>query len=126
MKVFISCAIGLGCIVLLCVMLMNRKTGHAIILNGTVTDTSRVNAEALESEVRTGLPMGSSLGTVNDFLAKREIEHSFVTSSKIVYAIVNDVKGGSMLVHKSLTFQFHFDESLKLQSIDSKVLYTGP
>ncbi len=126
MRVLLLCAIGSVCIVLLYVMFVNRKAGHAIILNGQVTDASRVNAKTLESEVRAGLPMGSALGTVNDFLTKREIEHSFVASSKTVYAIVNDLKGGSMLVHKSLTFQFHFDDSLKLQSIDSKVLYTGP
>ncbi len=119
-------AAGIGFIVLLSVVLLTMKSGNAIILNGKVTDTSRVNAEALEREVRTGLPMGSSLATVDDFLAKREIEHSFNASSKTVYAIVNKLKGGSIFARKSLTFQLRFDDSLKLKSIDTKAHYTGP
>lgn len=119
-------ALGLGCLVLLTVVLMNRKTGNAIVLNGKVTDTSRVTAEALEREIRTGLPIGCPLATVQEFLAKRGIEHSFQSSSRTVYAIVNKLKGGSIFASKSLAFQFHFDDSLKLQSIDANVLYTGP
>jgi hypothetical protein len=119
-------AAGIGFIVLLSVVLLTMKSGNAIILNGKVTDTSRVNAEALEREVRTGLRIGSSLATVDDFLAKREIEHSFDASSKTVYAIVNKLKGGSILARKSLTFQLRFDDSLKLKSIDTKAHYTGP
>ena len=123
---FITCAVGIGLIVLLSVVFLNMKSGHAIVVDGKVTDTSRVDAEALEREVRTGLPIGSSLATVNDFLAKREIEHSFDAPSKTVYAVVNKLKGGSILTKKSLTFQLHFDDSLKLTSIDTKVVYTGP
>jgi hypothetical protein len=126
MRVFITCAVGIGLIVLLSVVFLNMKSGHAIVVDGKVTDTSRVDAEALEREVRTGLPIGSSLATVNDFLAKREIEHSFDAPSKTVYAVVNKLKGGSILTKKSLTFQLHFDDSLKLTSIDTKVVYTGP
>jgi hypothetical protein len=126
MRVIIPCAVGIGFIVLLSVLLMNMKSGQAIILNGKVTDTSRVTAEALEREVRTGLPIGSSLATVDNFLAKREIEHSFNASSKTVYAIVNKLKGGSIFAKKSLSVQLHFDDSLKLKSIDTKALYTGP
>ena len=115
------------------VVLINRKlalsyekTGHAIILDGKVTDTTHADAEALEHEIRAGLPVGSSLATVDDFLTEREIEHSFVASSRIDYAIVNKLKGGSIFASKSLTFQFHFDDSLKLKFIDVKALYTGP
>jgi len=106
MKMFISFAVGIGLIVLIAVMLTNRKSGHTIILNGKVTDSSLVTADALEGEIRTGLTVGSSLNTVNDFLAKREIEHSFVAPSKTVYAIVNDLKGGSMLCANLLLSNF--------------------
>ena len=126
MRVFIAGAVGIGCLVLLSVVLMNRKSGQTIIVNGAMTDTSRVNTEALEREVRTGLPIGSFLATVDDFLTKRGIEHSFSSSSKTVYAVVKKLKGGSILACKSLTFQFHFDDSMKLQFIETKVLYTGP
>jgi hypothetical protein len=85
-----------------------------------------MSAEALEREIRTGLPIGCSLATVQGALGKYGIENSFEASSKTVYAIVNNLKGGSILSSKSLTFQFHFDDALKLQSIDAKVLFTGP
>jgi hypothetical protein len=126
LRVFIPFVVGIGLIVLLLLVLMNMKSGNTIILSGQVTDTSRVNAEDLEREVRTGLPTGSSLATVDEFLAKREIKHSFDAPSKTVYAVVNKLKGGSILARKSLTFQLHFDDSLKLKSIDTKVVYTGP
>ncbi|MFY9752112.1 MAG: hypothetical protein WAJ92_05700 [Candidatus Acidiferrales bacterium] len=126
LRVFIPCAAAIGLIVLLSLVLMNMKSGNTIILNDQVTDTSRVNAEDLEREVRTGLPTGSSLRTVDEFLAKREIEHSFDAPSKTVYAVVKRLKGSSILARKSLTFQLHFDDSLKLKSIDTKVVYTGP
>jgi len=125
MRVLIPCAVGIGLIVLLSLVFVNTKSGHAIIVNGKAIDTSRVDADTLEREVRAGLLPGSSLVTVNDFLAKREIEHSFYAPSKTVYAIVKKLKGGSVLARKSLTFQFHFDESLKLKSIDTEVVYTG-
>jgi hypothetical protein len=125
-KVFFICTIAVGCLALLFVALATRKSGRAIFFNGKLTDTSRVDTEALEHEVRTGLPMGCSLGVVQEFLAKRDIEHSFEPSSKTVYAIVNKLKGGSIFASKSLTFQFRFDDSLKLQSTNTLVLYTGP
>jgi hypothetical protein len=126
MRVFLWCAGGIAIIVLLSLVLMNLKSGHTVILNGKVTDTSRVNAEDLEREVRTGLPTGSSLAVVDEFLAKRGIDHSFDESSKTVYAIVKKLKGGSVFAVKSLTFKLHFDDSLKLKAIDAKVVYTGP
>jgi hypothetical protein len=45
--------------------------------------------------------------------------------SKTLYAIVRRLKGGSILTSRSLAFQFHFDGSMKLHSIDAKVIYTG-
>jgi hypothetical protein len=125
----ITCVCAVGCLVASLVLLsslyVNRKSGQTIVLNGVVTDTSRVNAEALEGEVRRGLPIGSQLSMVEAFLTKRTIEHSFDPSSETVYAIVRNITGGSIGVGKSIAFQFHFDDSMKLQAIDAKVVYTG-
>lgn len=84
------------------------------------------SAEALEYEIRTALPLGSSLSTVEDFLGKRGIEFRFEESSKSVYAIARKLKGSTMLVSESLTLQFHFDDASKLKSLAAKVKYTGP
>jgi len=57
--------------------LMDRRTGNSIVLNGKVTDTSRVDAEALEREIRTGLPVGSSLATVQEFFSQARYRTQF-------------------------------------------------
>lgn len=94
--------------------------------NGLVTDTHQINADAVESEMRGALPLGSALATVKDYLQKHRVEFSFVNPSRIVYAKVRGVKGGLVLVRQDVLFEFHFDDSLKLNSIDAKVAYTGP
>jgi|HubBroStandDraft_6_1064221.scaffolds.fasta_scaffold236098_1 hypothetical protein len=81
------------------------------MLNGRLTDTSRVSAEALEREIRAQLPIGCPLATVQEALARHDIENSFEASSRTVYAIVNNLKGGSIFSSKSITFQFHFDHA---------------
>jgi hypothetical protein len=86
----------------------------------------QIRAEALEHEVRSALPIGSSLDAVEMFLQRRGLEFSFEKSSKTVYAIARDTKGSSFIIIESLGFQFHFDDDLKLTSIDSKVKLTGP
>jgi len=64
------------------------------------------------------LPLGSSLVTVDEFLKKRDIEHSFDKSSKTVYATVRKLKGSTALTSESLSLKFHFDDDSKLKSID--------
>jgi hypothetical protein len=112
-------AVAVGCLALLCIMVVHQK-GRAIGAN------SAANAEALEREIRIGLPLGSSLSTVEDFLRKRGIEFSFEGSSKSVYAVARKLKGSTTLTSKCLTLQFYFDDASKLKSIDAKVQYTGP
>ncbi len=54
------------------------------------------------------------------------MEFSFEASSHSVYAIVRGVRGSSFLIEKSVLYTFHFDEELKLRSIDLKTELTGP
>jgi len=89
-------------------------------------DTHRHNADVLEREVRQGLPIGSPLAKVEDFLAKHKIEYSYDEPSRSVYAVARKLEGSTSLVSKALQFQFHFDDKLELKSIDSKLLYTAP
>lgn len=118
--------LGIGCIVLLVWMLSGRRTGHREMVNGAVTDVHQMDAEALEREIRSGLPVGSPLGDVEGFLGKRDIEFSFEAPSKTLYATARKLKGSTMASSKSLVLKFYFDDASKLKFIDSKVLYTGP
>jgi hypothetical protein len=111
-KVLIAIAMGLVSLVVLS-LVMDRGIGHG-------------DAKVLEREIRVGLPLGSSLSTVDEFLGKRGIEHSFAAPSKTIYAIVRKTNGSDLLITEELTFRFHFDDALKLKSIDAKVELTGP
>ena len=119
-KALILFAIGIGCLLLLYFRFMDQMKGQSTMANGGIS------AEVLEREIRSGLPLGSSLSTVQDFLSKRDIEFSFEASPKSVYAVARKLKGSTTVASKSLNLQFHFDDASILKSIDAKVLYTGP
>jgi hypothetical protein len=103
-----------------------RRDAQNVNAERTMLDYHQMKPQALEQEIRAALPLGSSLVTVDEFLKKRDIEHSFDQSSRTVYATVRKLKGSTSLTSESLTLKFHFDDDSKLKSIDSKVLYTGP
>jgi hypothetical protein len=113
----IGVAICVGCVVLLAVV---------VTFVGVVNDRHRVDAGVLEHEIRNGLPTGSSLSTVEELLEKRGFKFSFEARSKTIYAAAHKLKGSNFVTVKDLMLKFHFDDSLKLTSIDSQVLYTGP
>jgi hypothetical protein len=108
-------------LVLLFMAIMHHGTGHT-----TLEASDVVKTEAFEREIRIGLPLGSSLSTVEGFLTKRGIEFSFDASSQSVHAIARKLKGSTWLVSKSLELRFQFDDALNLRSIDTKVVFTGP
>jgi hypothetical protein len=107
-----------ACIVLAC--------GAAIYFTHRAAADNTSRAENLEAEIRSGLPLGSSLPVVEGFLAKRRVEFSFDEPSKSVRAVIRKLKGSTIVASKSLTLRFKFDEGLKLKSLDGKVVYTGP
>jgi hypothetical protein len=120
-KILVFIGAGLGCI------LAVSWAGSAYLESNVATRSKfgHVKAEDLDREVRNALPVGSSLDTVEAFLRKRGFEPSFEESSKTVNAIARETKGSNFII-ESLAFQFHFDEEMRLTSIDSKVYLTGP
>lgn len=117
---FAVCAV---CAASLLWMFRNNRVGDT---NGAVTDIHQMNAESLEREIRKGLPIGIPRAAAETFLNKRGIEFSFEAPSKFLYATARKLKGGTFIVSESLTLKFRFDDALKLRSIDTKVVYTGP
>jgi hypothetical protein len=106
-----------------------------------VSNLYRVDARVLESEIRHDLPPGSSRSQVEEVLGKHRLEHSFspdcgmesshtnpesITACGTEFAIARNVRGSSWLIESSIAFEFHFDREMKLESIDSKMKYTGP
>jgi len=116
-KAVIGVAVGLGLIVLLSI---------AVTVVDAVNNTHRVDAPILEREIRSELPMGSSLPTVEGSLRRHDLKFSFDARSKTIYAAAHKIKGSNVLTTKDLMFKFHFDDSMRLTSIDAQILYTGP
>jgi hypothetical protein len=94
--------------------------------DGTMTDIHKVSPETLEHEIRSELPIGSPLATVDEYLKKRGIEFSLEEPTKTLYATARKLKGSTTISSQSLTLRFYFDDASKLKSIDAKVSYTGP
>jgi len=118
-KALVPFAVGTGCLVVLIVVFTDQRR-DAIMANGAA------DGAALEREIRAGLPLGSSLSTVEGLLSMRGLEFSFDESPKSVYALARKLKGSTAFASKSLQLEFRFDDASKLKSIDAKVLYTGP
>jgi hypothetical protein len=95
-------------------------------LTHRATANNTASAEKLEAEIRSGLPLGSSLPVVERFLANLRIEFSFDERSKSVHAVIRRLTGSTITASKSLTLRFDFHEGLRLKSLDAKVVYSGP
>lgn len=103
-----------------------RRNGRVIMADGRTTDIHKMSPEALNHEVRSELPIGSPLPTVEEYLRRRGIEFSFESSTKTLYATARKLKGSTMVSSKSLSLQLYFDDGEKLKSLETKVTYTGP
>lgn len=121
-KILVFIAVGMGCVV---AALWARET-YLDRQAAAQSKFGQIRAEDLEHEVRDALPTGSSLDAVEMFVQRRGLDFSFEKSSKTVYAIARRTKGSNLIIIESLAFQFHFDEEMKLTSIDSNVHLTGP
>ena len=78
----------------------------------------------LEQEIRVGLPIGSSLSTVEAYLRRRNVE--FYVDGQTVNAFARGLKESTMVTRRDLLLQFHFDDSSSLKSIDAKPGITSP
>jgi hypothetical protein len=119
-------ALAVVCAASLLWMFSARKADHVLTADGTMTDIHGMSPATLEHQIRSELPIGSPLTTVDEYLKKRGIEFSFEAPTKTLHATARKLEGSTMLYSKSLTLQFYFDDASKLESIDAKVSYTGP
>lgn len=87
---------------------------------------SDLTPQALESEIRSTLRLGTSPSVVEEFLKKRGIEYSYDAGNNMVYATARHLKGSNIVTTECLALKFHFDSAPKLTSIDARVTYIGP
>jgi hypothetical protein len=85
-----------------------------------------MHAQSLEQSVREALPIGSPLAMVEGYLNEQGLEFSFYSPARIIFAITRNVQGSGVLISKAVTFRFHFDDELRLESIEVEILRTGP
>jgi hypothetical protein len=125
-RTLILAAISITCLVVVSWTLSVKRASQTPPENRASAKGHEMNVEILEREIRNALPPGSSLITVQKFLAKRDLGCFVESRSKTAFSIARDVRGSGWLTSKSLTLQFHFNDRWILRSIDAKVLYTGP
>jgi hypothetical protein len=118
--------LGAACVGLIVWRFSMQRASHEANADQSTADVRRMTPQALEREIRNVLPIGSSLDTVDSFLKKRGIEHSYQESSRTVFATARNLKGSTVITSQSLVLKFFFDEALNLTSIEAKVTYTGP
>lgn len=100
-----------------------RREGHPVRADRWLSD---LTPQALESEIRGALAVGTPLSVVDEFLKRLGVEHSYDASNNIVYATARHLKGSTIIATQCLALKFHFAGASKLQAIDAKVTYIGP
>ncbi len=81
--------------------------------------------EPAMSEIRTDLPLGSSLGRVDYYLTQHQVEHAYYRHSNQIVAHIRNVRRDA-LVQAELSVIFQFDANERLADIREKPAYTAP
>jgi len=71
---------------------------------------------AMEQKVRNALPPGTPSKDVIEYLAYRRVEFSL--GEQTIRATVTQIPARFQRIHERELFVFHFDDNMKLQSID--------
>ncbi len=76
-------------------------------------------------QIRSDLPLGSSVERVDAYLTHRDIEHSYFRRSHQMTALIHNVRRDA-LVQSDLTLTFFFNEYRGLTDIQFDPAYTKP
>ena len=76
-------------------------------------------------QIRTDLPVGSSLEKVDAYLDQHQIEYTYYPRSNQVTAYIHNIQRDS-LVREDLYLVFSFDDYKSLQDILAKPIHTQP
>jgi len=77
------------------------------------------------SQIRTDLPVGTPLRTVDTYLDQHEIDHVYYGKSNQVTATIHNIQRDA-LVREDLYLVFSFDEYKSLRDILAKPAFTQP
>jgi hypothetical protein len=105
-----------------------KLLGFALMLISALASACRRSPSAvdLDTELRRALPVGTSLENVDSYLKSHNVEHSFNTKDRRVYAIVRNLKRDAIGISESFSIVFGFSESNRLTKIETSTEYTGP
>ena len=106
--------------------LLERSARRAATHNGAFKDFHDITAMQLEQQIRSSLPIGSSRADVENYLTNLGMEFNFDSSENETDAVARYLKGSGFPIRSDLGIEFHFDQTDKLQSINTKVHLTGP
>ena len=112
------------CLVLLADWMLEIRWRRDIIArgHGRFLDTT---AEALERQVRSTIPIGSSRPVAEETLQNEGLRFSYDPPSQMIYAGAGYLKGSNPIILEGISFRLHFDKNARLTSIESHVDLTG-
>jgi hypothetical protein len=124
-KIAVVLTIALAAILFVASACLNIWWVSAVVAAGNA-GMLNTDAAALAVDIRQTLPIGSSRQAIEVALRSRHLTFSFEERSRTIYAGARYLKGSNPIVEMGLSLKFRLDESLHLQGIDSKTIYTGP
>jgi hypothetical protein len=124
-KVATISMVVLVCLVLLADWLLEIHWRRDLIARGCgrFLDTT---AEALERQVRSTIPIGSSRLIAEKNLQNEGLDFSYDPPSQTIYTGARYLKGSNLITSEGISFRLHFDKDARLTSMESHVDLTGP
>ena len=108
---------------------MTRALLHAFLLLALPLLTGCAVTEAWYHpalyQIRTDLPVGSSLEQVDSYLDQHNIDHTYDHGGNQVTAYIHNIQRDA-LVREDLYLVFSFDQFKSLRDIEAKPAYTTP
>lgn len=83
------------------------------------------NIENFKSTFNSELPVGSSRADVESYLAKLNLEYSYVESERKFYAIIPKIGRYRIIYESSLLIRVQMDVADKVEKIEYKIEHTG-
>ena len=77
------------------------------------------------TQIRSDLPPGTSLATVDAYLDQHQIDHTYYAKGNQITAFIHNIQRDA-LVREDLNLVFSFDEDKSLRDILAKPVYTSP
>ena len=82
--------------------------------------------DQIKERVSADLPRGTSLAEIDRYFSDNRVEHSYHKKTNQVFARIDNIWGGSLLVSKGAQIVMTLTQGKMLDSIEVRPIFTGP